>query len=78
MLLPDELVAASVAKDGQKLALHANGSQQLQIELARLEERLAAAGRVEAELRDALADSRARLDRAEARLAMPWWRRWVG
>jgi hypothetical protein len=78
VLLPDELVVASVANDGQKLALHANGSQQLQIELARLEERLAAAGRVEAELRDALVDSRARLNRAEARLAMPWWRRWVG
>jgi hypothetical protein len=49
VLLQDELVAASVANDGQKLPPHANGSQPLQIELARLEERLVAAGRVEAE-----------------------------
>jgi hypothetical protein len=77
VLLQDELVAASVANDGQKLPPHANGSQPLQMELARLEERLVAAGRVEAELRDALADTRARLDRAEVRLAMPWWQRWL-
>jgi hypothetical protein len=29
-------------------------------------------------LRDALADLAARLDRAEQRLALPWWRRWLG
>jgi hypothetical protein len=29
-------------------------------------------------LRETVADLRARLDRAEARLAVPWWRRLLG
>jgi hypothetical protein len=40
--------------------------------------RLAAASRVEVELRASLADARTRLDRAEARLAAPWWQRLLG
>jgi hypothetical protein len=38
----------------------------------------AAMGRLVDAMRQALDDERARADRLEARLALPWWRRWLG
>src|SRR3954471_14019991 len=45
---------------------------------AQTRERAAKAEGEATTLRDALADLSGRLDRAEARLAMPWWRRLIG
>jgi hypothetical protein len=50
----------------------------LQAEVLRLTERAARAEGEALALRDALADLARRLDRAEERLAMPWWRRLLG
>ena len=44
---------------------------------ARAEGELAAMGRLVDELRAGLEREQARADRLEARLAMPWWRRWL-
>lgn len=46
--------------------------------LLAMTERAARAEGEAAALRDALADLAGRLDRAEARLALPWWRRALG
>ena len=52
--------------------------ERLTADLVRATDRAGKAeGQVQA-LRDALADLADRLDRAEARLAMPWWRRLIG
>ena len=50
----------------------------LAAENADLRERVGRAEGEAAALRDALADLAGRLDRAEARLARPWWRRLLG
>ena len=46
--------------------------------LARAEGELTALGRLVDEMRAALEREQARADRLEARLALPWWRRWLG
>ena len=77
VLLPDELAAPTLANGGQASASVAEGCQQLEVEAARLEERLAAADRLLAEREAVILDLRAERDRMaellRASLDRPSW-----
>lgn len=67
-----ELARVTVERDAAKAVAAAEVAAVRQA----AEERIAARNAVIEEMREALADVRARLDRAEAELRRPWWRRW--
>jgi hypothetical protein len=80
VLLPDELLTTTVANGGPASASVAERCQRLEIEVARLEERLAAADRLLAEREAVILDLRADRDRTatllRATLDRPgWWER---
>ena len=75
--LPDEVWAPTVA-DGSPTV--GNDGQELRVQLARLEERLAATDRLLAEREGTIADLRQERDRLLDELVAacrPWWRRWI-
>jgi hypothetical protein len=65
-------VSADASADGP-----ADEVEQLREELMAARERAVKAEAENAVLREVLAREQARGDRLEARLAMPWWRRWI-
>ena len=73
----DNLRERLVKTEGEAAQLRMERDQIME-RLAQTRERAAKAEGEGTALRDALADLSARLDRAEARLAMPWWKRLFG
>ena len=78
MLLPDAVETPTVGNGAQRSATVGDRGQKLRVEVARLEERLAAEQRVTAELRAALEREKERADRLEALALRPWWARLLG
>jgi|1185.fasta_scaffold399991_1 multidrug resistance efflux pump len=72
--LGEQLARAEAGRD----AAIAQAKAEAQVAIARAERAAAVAEAQAAMLRETVADLRARLDRAEARLAVPWWRRLLG